>query len=130
MSLKALVSFNEVVGMIFGLALLFAPGFLLATYGLGADDATLLIARLLGAEFLGFNTVSLLVREHIDEPAIGRSFVIGRCLSEGSGFAVSLLGALMGVGNGLVWVIVTLYALFTVGFLSVLLRGQAAYRPL
>lgn len=127
MSLKTLLSVNAIVGLVFGLALLFAPGILLATYGLGTDGTTLLIARLLGAEFLGYNVVSLLVRNQVTEPRLGRSFVIARFLSEGLGFVVALLARLAGMGNSTVWTVVGLYALFTLGYLYFLVRGQSAY---
>jgi hypothetical protein len=128
MSLKTLVTVNAVVGLAFGAALLLVPGFVLATYGLATENTTLLFARLLSVGFLGFNTASFLLRNQVDDRRIGRSLVIARCLSEGGGFVVSLLGKLAGLGNNLVWTIVAIYGLFALGYLYFLARGQSAYQ--
>lgn len=109
--LRLLLTVNSLVGILFGAVLVAAPGLLMQMYdlpgGLGAD----LFARLLGAELLGLNIGTWFVRERPEGE--GAAFaVLGHCVSETFGFAVSIGAALAHVGNGMVWSVVALFALF------------------
>jgi len=109
--LRLLLTVNSLVGILFGAVLVAAPGLLMRMYdlpgGLGAD----LFARLLGAELLGLNIGTWFVRERPEGE--GAAFaVLGHCVSETFGFAVSIGAALAHVGNDMVWSVVALFALF------------------
>ena len=128
MSLRVLALANLIVGLIFGVGLVFAPGFLLGTYGLPTNDVTLLVARLMGAEFLGFNTMTLLVLGQLDNPPVGRALIFGRLIGEGSAALVAWIalvtgmGTVAGHGNVTLWSIPAIYTLFTLGYFYFLVR--------
>jgi hypothetical protein len=96
MSLRVLALVNLIVGLLFAVLLLLVPGFLLGTYALPTTDVSLLLARLLGAEFFGYNVINLLLLPHLGSGPVRRAVVIARTLSEGSGAVVALLGKLGG----------------------------------
>jgi hypothetical protein len=122
MSLRVLALANLIVGLVFGVGLLIAPAFLLGTYNLPTSDVTLLVARLLGAEFIGFNVMTLLVLGQLENPPVGRALVIARAASEGTAAVVAWIGKLAGMGNALLWSVPVIYTLFALGYLYCLIR--------
>lgn len=122
MALRVLALLNLIVGLAFGVGLLIAPGFLLSTYGLPTSDVTLLVARLMGAEFIGLNLMTLLILGQLENPPVARALVIARGLGEGSGAVVAWIGKLAGMGNAMLWSVPALYTLFALGYLYFLIR--------
>jgi hypothetical protein len=122
MSLRVFATINLIVGLVFGVALLAAPGFLLGTYALPTTDVTLLVARLMGAEFLGLNVLTLLLLGQLEGAPVRRAVVIARGLAEASGAVVALIGKLAGMGNAMLWSVPALYTLFALGYLYFLIR--------
>jgi hypothetical protein len=109
--LKLLLTVNSLVGIIFGAVLLATPGLLMQMYGLPGGLSADLFARLFGAELLGLNLATWFVRDRPEGE--GAQFaVLGHCVSETFGFAVSIGAALAHVGNGMVWSVVALFAIF------------------
>ena len=109
--LKLLLTVNSLVGIVFGAVLLAAPALLMRMYGLPEALSADLFARLFGAELLGLNLATWFVRNRPDGE--GASFaVLGHCISETFGFAVAVGAALANVGNGMMWSVVALFALF------------------
>ena len=93
----------------------FVPGSLLTLNGIQTDQAGLAVARLFGAEFIGFNVVTWLARN--GQGSSGRRFVIlGHAISESLGFLVALTAKLAGMGNNLFWGIVAIYLVFALGY--------------
>jgi hypothetical protein len=122
MSLRVLALANLIVGLVFGVALLAAPAFLLGTYSLPTTEVTLLVARLMGAEFLGLNVVTLLLLPQLGSLPVRRALVVARGLSEGAGAVVALIGKLGSIGNVMLWSVPALYGIFALGYLYFLLR--------
>jgi hypothetical protein len=122
MALRVLALVNLIVGLLFGVALLVAPGFLLGTYGLSTGDVTLLVARLLGAEFLGLNLITLLLLGQLVNAPVARALVIARGLSEGTGAVVAWIGKAQVMGNTLLWSVPVIYTIFALGYLFFLIR--------
>jgi hypothetical protein len=122
MSLRTLALVNLIVGLAFGVALLAAPGLLLRSYGLLCDDVTALVGRLLGAEFVGLNVLTLLLLGQLGSAPVRRALVIARALAEGGGAIVTLIGKLQGMGNALLWSVPAIYGLFALGYLYFLIR--------
>jgi hypothetical protein len=128
MSLRVLALANVIVGLAFGVGLVFAPDFLLGSYGLQTSAVTVLVARLMGAEFLGFNTMTLLVLGQLENPPVGRALIFGRLLSEGSAAIVAWIalvtgmGKVAGQGNTMLWTIPAIYTVFTLGYFYFLVR--------
>lgn len=122
MSLRVLALVNSIVGLIFGVGLIFAPAYLFGTYGLQTSDVTVLVARLMGAEFLGLNVITLLLLGQLETPPVGRALVYARGLSEGAGALVAWIGKVGGMGNDLLWTVPAIYTVFALGYLYFAIR--------
>lgn len=115
MKLNTFLAINAVVGLAFGVALLLAPAALLNFNGVQTDRVGLVLARLFGAEFVGFNIVTWLVRNYQDGSG-RRVVVLGHTISESLGFVVAILAKLGGLGNAMFWGIVAVYLVFALGY--------------
>ena len=115
MKLSTFLTINAVVGFVFGTVLLLIPGFLLAFNGIHTGETGLAIARLFGAEFIGFNIITWLVRDARDTSST-RLVILGHIVSESLGFVVALAAKLAGLGNNFFWAIVITYLVFAVGY--------------
>lgn len=125
--LRLLLTINSIVGILFGAVLVAAPGILFQLYGLPGGLGADLFARLLGAELLGLNLATWIVRSRPEGE--GAAFaVLGHCVSESLGFAVALGAALAHVGNGMVWSVVALFALFAAANLYFFVAGGVRLR--
>lgn len=130
--IQLLLKAAAIVGLAFGLGLLVAPTLLLKLYGLAVDSAGVLISRLLGVEFIGFNVATWIAGD-TDPYAAGsgaRSVVRGHAMSETIGALVSVWAALQGVGNALLWSVAATYLLFSAAFIwaEVALRDTSRAR--
>ncbi|UCH60467.1 MAG: hypothetical protein JSV61_03050 [Anaerolineales bacterium] len=115
MKVSTIFTINAVVAVLFGLAFIFAPVWLLSFYGITADATTAFIGQLLGAAFVGFAIISWMARNAPASPArsaILLSFFIGDAI----GFIVSLLAQMKGVANALGWSTVAIYLLLALAF--------------
>ena len=115
MKLNTFLAINAVVGLVLGVVLLLIPRVFLALNGVQTDAVGLALARLFGAEFVGFNIVTWLARNSPD-PSARRIVVLGHLISESMGFIVALLAKLSGLGNTLFWGIAAVYLIFALGF--------------
>ncbi len=115
MKLNTFLAVNAVVGLVFGITLLVIPSYLLTINGVQTDQAGLVLARLLGAEFIGFNIVTWLAR-NIGSSSERRFVVLGHTVSETFGFIVALMAKLSGLGNNMFWGIVAIYFIFALGY--------------
>jgi hypothetical protein len=117
--IRMLLSAGAVVGLVFGVGLLLAPGPLLRMYGLATDGTGELLARLLGVEFIGFNVATWVARNSDPraEGSAARAVIRAHLVSETIGALVSAWAASRGLGNPLFWSVVVIYAAFAAGFL-------------
>lgn len=115
MKLSALFTINAIVALLFGLGFVLAPAATLAPYGVTTNEAGILVARLLGAAFLGFSMIAWFAR-NTEESAARRAIVLGLFLGFAAGFAVSLFGQFTGVVNALGWSTVGIYLLLALGY--------------
>ena len=126
--IRMLLTVNAVVGLTFGLGLLVAPAPLVLLYGLRTDTVGLLLARLAGVEFIGYNLVGWIARAADPYPAgsTPRAVVRGHLVSETLGAPVSATAAVRGLGNPLLWSVAAIYAIFASEFLwaELALRGH------
>jgi hypothetical protein len=110
--LRPFLAVNALVGIAFGVVLVAMPAPLLHLYGIPGGAGAELFARLLGAELLGLNVPTWMVRVRPDGE--GAAFaVVGHAFSQTLGFAVSLGAAIARVGNAMLWSVVFLYAAFS-----------------
>jgi hypothetical protein len=117
MKLSVLFRVNAVVATAFGLALALVPAELLALYGITLTPGTTLLARLVGAVYVGLGVLGWLA--HAAAPSEARQAIVrARFLQEALGFLVSVYGVLSGASNAFGWSIVAIYGLFAAWFAS------------
>lgn len=123
MKLRSLLTLHAVVAVFFGVPFVLAPAQSLMLYGVAADPAHQLLARLLGAAFIGYAIITWNLRDCTD-PLTLRSFSIAILVS----FAIATVGAtyavLTGATNALGWSTVFIYSAFALAYLSVLTAGK------
>ncbi|MBI3746616.1 MAG: hypothetical protein HY264_08910 [Chloroflexi bacterium] len=121
MNLRSLLTANAVVGLIGGLGLLAAPGVVASTLGLALDDTGLVLARLYGAELLGFNVAGWMGRD------VGagsrRALVIGHAVNETATAVVLALALASGLGNIVVAGLFVVAASFAIAFVMAGIRN-------
>lgn len=117
--IRVLLAAGAVVGLMFGLGLLLAPGLLLSLYGLATDSTGELLARLFGVELIGFNVATWVARgsDPRAEGSAARAVVRAHVVSETIGALVSAWAASRGFGNPLFWSVVAIYAILAAAFL-------------
>ncbi len=103
-----------IAGLIFGLALIFAPKFMDQTFGGATSPSEMATDGMLGAEFLGTAVILWLAR---DMRGAGlRPIIAGFLVAGAVGLVVSLVGTLNGALQGAGWALIVLYLSFTLGF--------------
>lgn len=114
-----LITIGSVIGLAFGIALLLFPAQLLGIYGLHPDATGLLLARIGGAEFVGYNVIGWLARKSdpvlVDSPS--RLVVYAHAVSETIGAIVCTGAAVQGLGNALLWSVAATYVVLAIAFI-------------
>ena len=100
------------MGLAVGVALVVVPALFLGVLGIQIDSAGTALARLYGAELLGFNVATVLGRQG----SAVRPIVLGHVVNESLTAIIFVGAAISGLGNGLLWPLAGLAALFAVGF--------------
>ena len=116
MKINTFINITAWVGFITGFVLLVFPTTLLGMNGIQADAAGITLARLLGAEFIGFNLVTWMSKNPGNE-STRRMVVFSHSVSETLGFIVLLYARLNGLGNNMLWSFVAVYFIFALGYL-------------
>ncbi len=114
MKLRTFFIAVAVFGVLFGLALIFAPRFMDQTFGGATSPSEMVTDGMLGAQMLGLAVVVWLAKD-LGATTV-RPIITGNLLGGAVGFVVSLIGTLNGAMQGAGWVVVALYLLFTLGF--------------
>jgi hypothetical protein len=115
MKLGRLFAVNAVIAGLFGLAFIFAPGQLLARYGLEINAGFAVVAQLFGAALLGYAILTWSVRQAGDSDA-RRAIVLALFISDGVAAVLALIAQLKGQVNALGWSTVAIYLLLGLGF--------------
>lgn len=115
MTLRNLFIVNAVIALIFGAAAVLAPALLMSFYGITLSPPGILVARLLGATFLGICVLTWFARDAADSEA-RQAIVLALFVENAIGFVAALLGQLAGVANTLGWSIVAIYLLLGLGY--------------
>ncbi|HUS15878.1 MAG TPA: hypothetical protein VM536_12780 [Chloroflexia bacterium] len=104
MNIRAMLTINTVMALLFGIGFLLLPGVVLPIFGMSAAPATTLMTQLLGAALIGIAVAAWLARDNGFSPPV-RGLVIGLLIFNVLGFIVSLLAVLTGVTNALGWIL-------------------------
>jgi len=106
---------NAVIAFGFGIAFVVGAEPTAAMYGLTLSPGGLLLARLLGAAFLGYGVITFQARNAADSPA-RQAIALGLVVGNAIGGVIALLGVTSGVVNALGWSSVAIYLLLAAGF--------------
>lgn len=115
MKLGTLLTLNAIVAALFGLGLVLVPATLMSLYGVTLGAEGIYVARLFGAELLGYATLAWFAR-NTQESGARRAIILAFFVSWAVGFVCALIGQLSGVVNALGWSNVGLYLLFALGY--------------
>ena len=115
MKLSTLFTINAIIAAVFGISFVLIPATMLSIYGITLSPAGVVLARLLGAEFLSYSALTWLAR-NLGETETQRIIILGCLIGFGIGFIAALMGQLKGVFNLLGWSNVIIYLLFTLGY--------------
>ena len=116
MNLRTLFSVFAGLILVGGVGALLTPGTMMGVYGVASPSiVALLLLRAVGAMGIGVGVMSWSARGA--EPSTARNaLVLGLSVLSGLSTVVTTLAALSGEFNAFGWVVVVLYALFTVLF--------------
>jgi hypothetical protein len=123
MKLAVFLAIAAAVAIIYGIAFILVPDFVLVTYGVTANAALDLMARYFGLTLLGQGVVVWLIKDAVDGKVL-RGFLSGFALQSAIGLLVSIWGTLGGILNGLGWSAVLIYALLLAGYLYYLFADR------
>ena len=124
MKLAVFLAIAAAVAIIYGIAFILVPDFVLVTYGVTANAALDLMARYFGLTLLGQGVVVWLIKDAVDGKVL-RGFLSGFALQSAIGLLVSIWGTLGGILNALGWSAVLIYALLLAGYLYYLFADRA-----
>ena len=115
MSRSRFLVIASILGLVYGLTFLLAPGQLMSFYGITLDAAGQWMARFLGASLVGLAMITGLARNAPADGAL-RGVMIGNLVSAVIALVVAVLQAISGIGNELAWSTVGVYAFLVAGF--------------
>ena len=115
MSFKSLMIIKAIICLLFGIAFIFFPGFLLSLFGVKLSAGGLFPAREYGAALWGNLMLTWFARNAADSDA-RRAIILAMFVYDLIGFVVSLVYVLAGTLNALGWLPVIIYLFFTMGF--------------
>jgi len=114
----------SVVALVFGVAFLVVPAWLMSLYDVTLQPGGEWVARYFGSALTGIAVLTWLARKAPEGEAL-RAVLVGDLLLSLIGLVVAVLDALSGTANALVWLNVVIYLLLTSGF-GYLLLGKPA----
>ena len=115
MKLGTLFTFNAIIAVLFGLALVLIPTPLMSWYGVTLNDGGLFSTRVLGAAYLAIAIISWLVRNSPSSTEL-RAIVLALFVSNTISFIIAAIYKLQGVSNALGWTTVLIFLLMGLGF--------------
>ena len=114
MKTRAFLAVNALTGLVFGLGFLVIPQVFFSLLGLEASSALDTMARIYGAELIGFNIATWLA---VGEPAWRRPVIVGHAFNESLDTVLLVMAVIGGVANTLTWGLVAVTAVFAAGYL-------------
>ena len=115
MKRSTIMAIASIVALVFGIAFLVVPAWLMSTYGVTLEAAGQWVGRYFGSALVGIAAVTWLARNAPESEGV-RAVVIGDLVVSFTGLVVAVLDVLFGVGNALLWLNVVIYLLLTLGF--------------
>ena len=115
MKFKTLMIIKAVVCISLGLPILFVPKFFYGIFGVALAAGGIFAAREYGASLIG-NFLLTWIGRNAHESDARRGIIWALCVYDAIGFVVTVIFALSGVPNLLIWMPVVLYLFLAVAF--------------
>jgi hypothetical protein len=115
MKLGTFMAIGAVIAFVFGLGFILFPAQTLSAYGETLNETGQWVARYLGSAFIGIAVIGWFARNAAYNGAM-RAIILGFFVLSVTGLIVSVLDAILGEGNALIWLTVAIYLLLSVGF--------------
>lgn len=122
MKLKSLLIINAVVLGASGVSALFFPSFVLSMYGVESGTAASLMAQYSGLGSIAIGLITWFFRNTEDQKS-QKALVIALIITFVTGTVLSVIGTLSGVMK-IGWVVVGIYLIFAIGYVSILISGK------
>jgi hypothetical protein len=123
MKIGAFLAIAAAIAVIYGVAFIVAPDFVLITYGMVPNAASNLMARYFGVTLIGIGLITWLVRETSDGKAL-RGLLSGLAIQAAIGLLVSIWGTVSGTMNAMGWSAVLIYVILLAGYLYYLFADR------
>jgi hypothetical protein len=114
MSIRAFFAIFAVLAGLFGLGFVFAPGAVLANYGIQTTPQVAVMSRLFGAALLAISLLQWMARDLSDRGAL-RAVLISLGVSDIVALVISIAATSAGTINALGWSTVAIYLLSALG---------------
>jgi hypothetical protein len=124
MKVKLFLVIAAVIAILYGIAFLLIPGFVLASYGVTPNAPTILGFRFFGVALLSLGLVVWFVRDTSDWTAL-RGLLLGLSIGDVVGVVVSIWGTVTGIMNAMGWSAVLIYLVLLAGSVYYLSAGRA-----
>jgi len=105
-----------IIGLIFGLGMIFLPYQVVSLYGTKLDVGGQFMARYFGSALLGLAVIFLTARNATTFEVLLKKGLLGAFVFGVSGLLVSIWDRIAGTHNALGWLNVILYGFFAVGW--------------
>ena len=115
MKFKTLMIIKAIVCLTLGIPILLVPKFFYGIFGVALTAGGIFVAREYGASLIG-NMLLTWIGRNAHESDARRGIIWALCVYDAIGFVATLLFALTGVANALVWMPVALYLFLAIGF--------------
>jgi hypothetical protein len=123
MKVAVFLAIAAAIAIIYGIAFILVPDFVLVTYGMTPNAALGLMARYFGLTLIGMGLITWLLRETNDAKAL-RGLLTGLSVQGAIGLIVSIWGTTSAVMNGMGWSAVLIYAILLAGYLYYLFADR------
>jgi hypothetical protein len=123
MKVAVFLAIAAAIAIIYGIAFILVPDFVLVTYGMTPNAALELMARYFGLTLIGMGLITWLLRETNDAKAL-RGLLTGLSVQGAIGLIVSIWGTTSAVMNGMGWSAVLIYAILLAGYLYYLFADR------
>src|SRR5579872_7402824 len=123
MKVAVFLAIAAAVAIVYGVAFILVPGFVLATYGVTPNAAVDLMGRYFGLTLLGMGLITWLIKETTDGKVL-RGLLTGLAVQGAIGLILSIWGTTSGVMNGMGWSAVLIYAILLAGYLYYLFADR------
>lgn len=121
--MKTLFTISAGLTLLLGIAWLFAPGAMLASWGVQGDGVTIYMSRRYGGLFIGYATLLWMARGAASSPA-RTAILTGGAAVTAVMTVVSLVGILAGIVGPMVWIATVVEVLLAGSFTYYLVTGR------